>query len=461
MNISGIKELISKTKDGRCRKKQKFHPKGFWRVDKKKPPELRHTTLSLAAFRDLKRTIEEYGGDRDEGIKQFCEQNDGEGWMLPERIKFSVNEDGTIDITDKGSGKKFRRCLQFVDEGDRGDSYNFDAVAGGEVVDAPSGAADVSVLENGPVSATLKVQISLRIPDKLAPERDARSADHVPTTITTLVSIYRDIKRIDFRTTLDNQCEDHRLRVLFNGPFTAPDVLVETAFGLVRRPSRVEPADDHFEKPIGTSPQKTFSCAQNDSIGVALFNRGIPEIEAAAHEHDMTLALTLVRSVGWLSREDLVSRPAAAGPELEAPGAQSKGPHTFEYAFTSYRSDHGDADIVGQAHSYAFPPIAIITGRHRGKIKDGSSLVEVDNPAVIASAVEPSRLKRAYLVRLYNATDRKQNARLALWGRNIKVYEVNALEKRLSKEPLRRTGGRLEFSFRPAEIKSLQAVIGK
>ena len=102
MNISGIKELISKTKDGRCRKKQKFHPKGFWRVDKKKPPELRHTTLSLAAFRDLKRTIEEYGGDRDEGIKQFCEQNDGEGWMLPERIKFSVNEDGTIDFDGPG-----------------------------------------------------------------------------------------------------------------------------------------------------------------------------------------------------------------------------------------------------------------------------------------------------------------------------------------------------------------------
>ena len=69
-------------------------------MDKTKPPELRHTTLSLAAFRDLKRTIEECGGDRDEGIMKFCEQNDGEGWMLPERIKFSVKEDGTIDFDD-------------------------------------------------------------------------------------------------------------------------------------------------------------------------------------------------------------------------------------------------------------------------------------------------------------------------------------------------------------------------
>jgi alpha-mannosidase len=293
------------------------------------------------------------------------------------------------------------------------------------------------------------------------PDRDARSTEHVPTTITTLVSIYRDIKRIDFRTTLDNRCEDHRLRVLFNAPFAAPEIQVETAFGVVSRPSKLGAGDNHFEKPVGTSPQKTFSCIQNGSVGVALFNRGIPEIEAAARDNDTTLALTLVRSVGWLSREDLVSRPAAAGPELEAPGAQSQGPHTFEYAFTSYQGDLTRAGIVGQAHSYAFPPVAIITSRHKGKIKDGSSLVEVDNPTVIVSAIEPSRLKKAYLVRLYNTTDTAQTARLALWGRNPKVYEVNSLEKRLSKEPLRRKAGRLELSFRPAEIKTLHAVFGK
>ena len=78
----------------------KLDPKGFWRVDKKKPPELRHTTLSLAAFRYLKRTIEECGGDRDEGITRFCEQNEGDGWMLPESISFSVKEDGTINFDD-------------------------------------------------------------------------------------------------------------------------------------------------------------------------------------------------------------------------------------------------------------------------------------------------------------------------------------------------------------------------
>jgi len=60
-------------------------PKGFWRVDKTEDPELRHTVLSLKAFDDLQAFIEE-AGDRDAGIEAFCDQNNGDGWMLPETL---------------------------------------------------------------------------------------------------------------------------------------------------------------------------------------------------------------------------------------------------------------------------------------------------------------------------------------------------------------------------------------
>jgi hypothetical protein len=61
-------------------------PKGFWRVDKDKDPELRHSVLTLAAFRDLKATIAEHDGDRARGIDAFCAQNESDGWMLPETL---------------------------------------------------------------------------------------------------------------------------------------------------------------------------------------------------------------------------------------------------------------------------------------------------------------------------------------------------------------------------------------
>lgn len=67
----------------------KFNPKGFWRVDKDKDPELRHTVLTLVAFHDLEQKIRECGGDRDKGIEAFLTQNNGEGWMLPETLRLA------------------------------------------------------------------------------------------------------------------------------------------------------------------------------------------------------------------------------------------------------------------------------------------------------------------------------------------------------------------------------------
>jgi hypothetical protein len=64
-------------------------PNGFWRVDKDKDPELRHTILSLVAFHDLEEKIRACGGDREKGIEAFLKQNDGEGWMLPETLRLA------------------------------------------------------------------------------------------------------------------------------------------------------------------------------------------------------------------------------------------------------------------------------------------------------------------------------------------------------------------------------------
>ncbi len=66
-----------------------FDTKGFWRVDKDKDPELRHTVLTLVAFQDLEDKIHACGGDREKGIEGFLAQNDGEGWMLPETLRLA------------------------------------------------------------------------------------------------------------------------------------------------------------------------------------------------------------------------------------------------------------------------------------------------------------------------------------------------------------------------------------
>ena len=64
-------------------------PRGFWRVDRDKVPELRHTVLTLVAFHDLQAKIDSVDGDREKGIGAFLSQNDGEGWTLPETLRLA------------------------------------------------------------------------------------------------------------------------------------------------------------------------------------------------------------------------------------------------------------------------------------------------------------------------------------------------------------------------------------
>ena len=71
------------------RKTSDLRGKGFWRVDKDRPPELRHTVLTQIAFADLQAHIEAAAGDREAGIQAFLSQNQGEGWRLPETLRLA------------------------------------------------------------------------------------------------------------------------------------------------------------------------------------------------------------------------------------------------------------------------------------------------------------------------------------------------------------------------------------
>ena len=86
-------------------RRKNLNPKGYWRIDKDRDPELRHTVLSLVAFRDLESKIHEASSNRDDGIRNFFAQNEGEGWLLPE----------TLRLADYGLGHDDRaRCHQPV-----------------------------------------------------------------------------------------------------------------------------------------------------------------------------------------------------------------------------------------------------------------------------------------------------------------------------------------------------------
>ena len=60
-------------------------PKGFWRVDKDKPPELRQTVLTLLAFEAL----HQHGdGDSSRSMASFLTHHP-DGWLVPETARLA------------------------------------------------------------------------------------------------------------------------------------------------------------------------------------------------------------------------------------------------------------------------------------------------------------------------------------------------------------------------------------
>jgi len=89
--------------------------------------------------------------------------------------------------------------------------------------------------------------------------------------------------------------------------------------------------------------------------GVAAFSHGLHEYEGVHAGDGLSyLELTLLRSVGWLSRDTIEGRPGHAGPELATPDAQCIGQHTVTYGIAPYAAAEAQ-QIPHRARLFAAP----------------------------------------------------------------------------------------------------------
>ena len=271
-----------------------------------------------------------------------------------EHYRVEVLPDGTLDVLHIPSGRHLSGAHWFEDEADRGDEYNFCPVEGDRGWDSRKARVRVRRGLPGPAVASLLLEIEARLPDRLRSDRPARRRATVRCPIKVEVRLVAGVDRVEFVTTVDNQAEDHRLRVVFPMP-PAQEVRVEGHYAVLRRPVGVPvPRTDWLEPASAT--HHTLSAVE--AGGVALFGRGLPEYEARPVLGGTEVALTLLRCVGWLSRDDLATRPQGdAGPRIETPEAQCPGMHRFEYA-VSFPGPVSDAELIRRSHDYRFGLLA-------------------------------------------------------------------------------------------------------
>jgi mannosylglycerate hydrolase len=309
---------------------------------------------------------------------------------------------GRLSIRDWQNGIDLKNVNAFVDEGDRGDEYNADIMA--DATTQPV-ACEVLSVSSDNVSGTLKYITILELPARLNAKRSRRNTKaKVLLPIVTEVTLWAGLPRVDFRVTVQNAAEDHRLRALFPLPFKTERALTENQFHVAERSLTPPPWNGiSLEQPPTTFPQKTFAAFEGGGCGVAVFNRGLQEGEVVRDgKGRQAYALTLLRCVGWLSRPDLVSRRGGAGPTIATVDSQMRGEHVFAYSLTTYRGDWRNANVQPMAHSFAHPPIGWATNEHEGSVEGALPLARFASPAVVPSALHRSDVDGAPVVRVFS-----------------------------------------------------------
>lgn len=313
--------------------------------------------------------------------------------------------DGSVRLIDRESGAIYWDVNSFVDGGDAGDEYTYSPPTVDRIVQGPDDPPTITVEERGPARQMVRVEFAMRLPKGLTEDRRARSEESVLCPVATWLAVYPGVPRVDIRTVFTNRATDHRLRVHFPTHLDARFSHADGQFAVIQHPIEPPPPTAGWiEHPTTTNPQLAFVDVHDDESGLLIANRGLPEFDVALLERGPCIALTLLRCVGWLSRDDLATRHGAAGPVIPTPGAQMLGTHTFEYSLVPHVG--GWENAIHQAYWFARPLRARWTSSHPGPLGPEVGFVAVSPASLILSAVKPAEKDDgSFIVRLYNVRD--------------------------------------------------------
>ncbi len=392
-------------------------------------------------------------------------------------LAFTMADDGGLTVTDKIGGHTYTELHHFYDVEDSGDEYTYCPLPEhSQTISTAGGKAAITCEESGPCRASFRIERTLAIPVGLTDDRQRRSAETVALPIVSRVWLYADQPGLYITTEIDNRAHDHKLSVHFPTGLRVAQAHVDESFMVASRDLHLPDSTGWVEDPTPLMHQRTFTDLSDGTRGLAILNRGLPSVEVT---EDGTLELSLLRSVGWLSRDDLWVRRVAAGPLVPTPGAQCIGPYRYDYAILPHAGDW--QNVYMHAHYFNAPVMARRADTHPGLelhdmniTRDDPSLVtailwprggplpptmsviEVDPPALVLSAVRRSE-RDSLIVRFYNISREAVCGTFTVGLPVSAVYRVTLAEDRQEQLPVS-AAGQVQIEARGGEIVTLECV---
>jgi membrane-associated phospholipid phosphatase len=302
---------------------------------------------------------------------------DGERAIENEHLRVELEADGTFSVVDRATGERSGRMNALISEGDRGDEYTY-SYAGPTVGSLGiAGTSHMAVLGD---RVTATVDLVLRLPERLRADRLARSPELVDCPVRAEVSLDAGSRRVDVTLTVDNRVSDHRLRALCETGTKALTHTAGVAFGLIERANRF-PIRRRWIEPA------TADACLHDVVAVKGATRGLAVGVDGLREYSVlhdggTIAITLLRAVGFLSRGDLPERRGHAGKGLATPSAQCNGTRVYRYTIVPLDADATIAGAATRVREWLSPPL-VVSGD--GETTTFLAFADPETPLVLTS----------------------------------------------------------------------------
>lgn len=300
---------------------------------------------------------------------------------------------GRLTLTDKRSGALHADPFLFLSELDAGDSYNFSPPPAQR-----QSASDRFTLEALSIRAELQemlIGVRLDLPRGLDDARHGAADDIVQCHGQLRLRLWQGNGALECHLDWHNAACDQRTRLLLPLAPGLDATYSDSAFSWQRRPvvlADYPTTPSRREMPVCVNPSTSVVAAG----GLAVAHRAMQEYEVVQLGERRYLGLTLVRSVGWLSRRDLVTRGVGAGPDMPTPGAQCLGSEPFDFSIGLI--DEGDAvQALAQARRLRQPPQLL-----RGHASQWRTPFDLAPDGLQASAVR--RVGDLLELRLWNPT---------------------------------------------------------
>lgn len=360
-------------------------------------------------------------------------------------VSVEVAPSGAVSLHDHRSDRRLPDLFELLDEMDMGDLYTPSPRG------APVAAAfrSARIVRRGPLRGEMEIRYTLPPLGAVGHRRPRRAVRDLAVRLNLLLHAGDPFVRIN--VVVENQRDDHRLRLAIRTDVSAPAVHADATFDVVQRvPLTLDRAERAMEHAPAPAPLHRYVSLFDARQGATLYSDGLGEYEARS---DGSVLVTLLRAVGELSRNDLPERPGHAGWPAPTPAAQCHG--TFEARFALMlhgRREPGTVDLVERTADDVLSPITGFTLRSALAVPAPVAGVTLEGEGLAFSACKEAESGAGTVLRCVNLLDTPQRGRWIVGFTPAQVHRARLDE---TPEAELAPGSEIAFTAAPHEVVTI------